>query len=189
MKPLLISILFAITSTAMASAPLPTDSVLQLPSAFVDQDGKSFQLSDRRGQVQLVTMFYTSCGYICPLIIDSARGVDHALTDSERSQLQVLLISLDPARDTVSALNQLADKRKLDRQRWTLARTDKEGVRKVAALLGIRYRELANGEFNHSSVLVLLDAEGRILARTEQLGSKPDPQFLAAVKAALAKTL
>ena len=35
--------------------------------------------------------------------------------------------------------------------------------------------------------LWLLDAEGRVLARTEKLGSVPDPAFLAAVKAALAK--
>ena len=32
----------------------------------------------------------------------------------------------------------------------------------------------------------VLDAEGRVLARTEQLGAVPDPAFLAAVKAAIA---
>ena len=58
-------------------------------------------------------------------------------------------------------------------------------MRKLAALLGIRYRQLADGEFNHTSVLILLDAEGRILARTEKLGAKPDPAFLAAVRKAL----
>ena len=59
-------------------------------------------------------------------------------------------------------------------------------MRRTAAVLGIRYRALADGEFNHSSALVLLDGEGRVLARTEQLGAVPDPAFLAAVKAALA---
>ena len=56
----------------------------------------------------------------------------------------------------------------------------------VAALLGVRYRELADGEFNHSSALVLLDAQGRVVARTERLGPVPDPAFLAAVKSTLA---
>ena len=48
-------------------------------------------------------------------------------------------------------------------------------MRKLAGVLGIRYRELADGEFNHTSALVLLDAEGRVLARTEKLGASPGP--------------
>jgi protein SCO1/2 len=53
-------------------------------------------------------------------------------------------------------------------------------------VIGVRYRPLADGEFNHTSSLVLLDAEGRVLASTERLGGVPDPDFLAAVKASLA---
>ena len=48
-----------------------------------------------------------------------------------------------------------------------------------------RYRELADGNFNHTSALVLLDAKGRIVARTEQVGAKPDPEFVKAVRAQL----
>ena len=94
---------------------------------------------------------------------------------------------MDPARDDPAALKQVFDKRRLPADRWTLARTEAAGVRRLAAVLGIRYRPLADGEFNHTSALVLLDGEGRVLARTETLGSVPDPAFLAAVKAALAK--
>jgi protein SCO1/2 len=165
---------------------LPDDSLYLLGDAFSDQAGKPFVLADRRGKPQLVAMFYTSCRYICPLIVDSAKGVEHALAPEERARLGVLLVSLDPARDDTAALASVAAKRRLDPVRWTLARTEAAGVRRVAALLGIRYRALADGEFNHSSALVLLDAEGRVLARTEKLGSVPDPAFLAAVRAALA---
>ena len=180
----------AIASTAPATAPaaLPPDSVLRLDGRFTDQDGKVFVLPTRRGRVQLVTMFYTSCKYMCPLIVDSGLGVDHALTPAERAKLRVLFVSLDPARDDVATLAALADKRKLDRQRWTLARTDAASVRKTAAVLGVRYRALANGEFNHSSVLILLDAQGRIVARTEKMGRVPDPEFLAKVRATLGKS-
>ena len=58
-------------------------------------------------------------------------------------------------------------------------------MRAVAGVLGIRYRQLADGEFNHTSELVLLDADGRVLARTDKVGSRPDPEFLAAVRRAL----
>lgn len=175
-----------LSAPALAEPVLPGDSVYRLTDTFVDQDGRAFRLADGRGKVRLATMFYTSCPYICPLIIDSAKGVEHALTPAERDRLAILLVSLDPVRDDPAALKRIATKRRLDPARWTLARTESAGVRRTAAVLGIRYRALADGEFNHSSALVLLDGEGRVLARTEQLGVQPDPAFLAAVRAALA---
>jgi protein SCO1/2 len=63
-----------------------------------------------------------------------------------------------------------------------------ESVAAVAAeKLGIQYRQLQNHEFSHSSVLVLLDAQGRIVARTDRLGDV-DPEFVAAVKRVLSQT-
>lgn len=183
---LLALLMLALPLPAVAATALPGDSVYLLDDAFSDQAGKPFKLADRRGKPQLVAMFYTSCRYVCPLIVDSAKGVEHALTPVERSRLGVLLVSLDPARDDTAALASVARKRKLDPARWTLARTEAGTVRRVAALLGVRYRELADGEFNHTSALVLLDGEGRVVARTERLGPVPDPAFLAAVKSTLA---
>lgn len=167
--------------------PLPPESVLQLTTVFTDQSGKTFQLSDRRGHVQVASMFYTSCTNTCPLMIDSVRGLEHALTPTERNELRVLLVTFDPQRDTRAVLDAVVVKRKLDPSRWTLARVDEAGVRMFAALLGVRYRKLADGDFNHTSGLILLDAQGRILARTDQLGVVPDPTFLLAVRAALDK--
>jgi protein SCO1/2 len=181
---LLLALLFAGLVVA-AAAPLPGESVLRVPAQFKDQDGRAFTLAQRRGGVQLVTMFYSSCPYACPLIIDAGKGVDHALTAAERAKLRVLLLSLDPVRDTPAKLTAVVAKRKIDTTRWTLATTDANGVRQTAAVLGFRYRQLANGEFNHSSQLILLDADGRILARTEKIGAQPDAEFIAAVKKAL----
>lgn len=57
-------------------------------------------------------------------------------------------------------------------QRWALARTDTPtAVRKLATLLGMQYRQRANGEFNHSMLLTLLDSEGRRLARSDKFGT------------------
>jgi protein SCO1/2 len=182
----LVIVLLGIAPSSHAGNELPGDSVYLLDDGFSDQAGKVFSLADRRGQPQLVSMFYTSCRYVCPLIIDSAKGIEHGLSEVERAQLDFLLISMDPLRDDTAALASVAGKRKLDPARWTLARTEAASVRRVAALLGVRYRALADGEFNHTSALVLLDAQGRVVARTERLGSVPDPTFLAAVKSTLA---
>ncbi len=186
MKTILFILLICFAVISHAAPPLPSDSVLQINHTFMTQDGKNFKLSQRRGKPQLVAMFYTSCPYICPLIIDSAKGIEKSLTLAQQNKLSILLVSIDPVRDTPEALMHIVKKRKLDTTRWTLARTDEKGVRTLAALLGVRFRALADGEFNHTSALILLDAEGRVIARTETLGNKPDPVFLAAVKKTVA---
>ena len=170
-----------------AMPSLPGDSVYQLPLVLTDHNGRASDWRGRRGKPQLVSMFYTSCKYICPLIVDSGKAIEKQLTPVEQQRIGILLISMDPVRDTPTALKYIVDKRRLDVARWTLASPPKQDVRTVAGVLGIRYRELADGEFNHTSALVLLDAEGRILARTERMGARPDPEFVTAVKRALTK--
>lgn len=185
---LLVSPSLAAPESATANAtPLPRDSVYQLAAPLTDQHGRRFDWRARRGSPQLVSMFYTSCQYICPLIVDSGKAIEKHLAPTERARVELLLISMDPSRDTPAALARVMTQRKLDPARWTLARPAAGDVRAIAGVLGIRYRALADGEFNHTSALVLLDADGRVLARTEQVGSRPDPEFLAAVRAATAR--
>jgi len=185
-RPRLAAILFAGLALAAgatpAAQPLPRDSVYQLEIALVDQHGRTSNWSGRRGKPQLVSMFYTSCQYICPLIIDSGKAIERQLAPAQQARLGILLISMDPSRDTPAKLKAVADARRLDPARWTLASPAPQDVRAVAAVLGIRYRALADGEFNHTSAMVLLDADGRILARTEKMGTRPDPEFLDAVR-------
>ena len=170
---------------AHAAKPLPRDSVYHLPATLTAQDGRDFAWKSLRGKPRVVAMFYTSCKVVCPLIIDSAKAVENALPAPERARMGVVLVSLDPASDTPDALLGVFDKRKLDAARWIMARPEAKDVAPIAAVLGVRYRALANGDFNHTSALVLLDAEGRVVARTEKLGGAPDPEFVAQVRAAL----
>ena len=184
--PLALLLLAAGAVAAPKQAPLPRDSVYQLPATLTDQNGKSWDWRSRRGTPQVVAMFYTSCQYVCPLIVDSGKAVERALTEAERAKLGILLISMDPARDDPEALMSVARKRKLDEARWSLASPTQDNVRGVAGVLGVRYRQLADGEFNHTSALVLLYSDGRIVARTEQIGSQVDPEFVAEVRRVLA---
>ena len=174
-----------LAGAAQPAPPLPGDSIYQLPLPLTDSQGQTRDWRTLRGKPRLVSMFYTSCQYICPLIIESGKAVERQLSPDQQKRLGVLLVSMDPARDTPPALKKVVDQRKLDLARWTLAAPPADDVRSVAAVLGIRYRQLADGEFNHSSMLILVDANGRILARTEKIGSQPDPEFVAAVRKAL----
>lgn len=163
---------------------IPGDSVYQVAASMTDQNGHAFKLEDHRGKPVLVSMFYTSCKFVCPMLIDTMLLTQQGLSAKERSQLDLLLITFDPARDDVKTLKSIVDARELDSNQWTLARTDATSVRKIAATLGIQYRLLSDGEYNHTTMLVLLDGDGRIVGRTKRIGGS-DPAFIKLVKQTL----
>jgi len=170
---------------AVAAAGTPPDSIFRVDPPMTDARMQHFALEDRRGHPQIVSMFYTSCAFTCPMLIDAIKGVSAELDAGERARLAITLVTLDPARDTPAKLARTARERDLEPPAWTLAAPAARDVPLLAGLLGIRYRALADGDFNHTTALILLDAEGRIVARTERVGGKPDPAFVAAVRRAL----
>ncbi len=176
-----------LAGAACAATPLPGDSIYNLPVQLTTQDGQSQMLSARRGRPQLVTMFYTKCQMVCPMIIDSLRLTRNALDPAVRSQVDLLAVSFDPANDNVATLRSYAAKRKLDPRVWTLARAAPAQVRQLSGVLGLQYRQLPDGEFNHSSELILLDVDGRIAARTTVIG-KLDPAFVETVNQVVARS-
>jgi protein SCO1/2 len=163
---------------ALAAPALPADSVYQLDVPLTDQDGRVFRWPALRGAPQLVSMFYSSCDMVCPMIFET---VQQTLQQLGRPDLHATLVSFDPARDTVARLKATAAEHGAQGPRWTLARSDDASTRALAAVLGVQYRRLASGEFNHSTVILLLDADGRIAARSGQLG-RADPALLQAAR-------
>lgn len=179
----LLTILFALTalnSTAFADAHRGANSLYNLETTLTNQTGETHGLDVYEGKPVLITLFYGSCPMACPLLIDTVRAVERAASVEQRADLRVLLISIDPENDTPAALLKLAQERRIDLSRWTLAQTDARSVRKLAALLNIQYRSLPNGAFNHSSVITLLTPTGEIAAQTSQIG-KAEESFVHAI--------
>jgi protein SCO1/2 len=179
-KQLLAAAVLLLGAVAPASESYPEGSIYQLSARLTDQSGQAHGLDVHGGHPVLVSMFYGSCSMTCPLIIDTLRAIENAVP-AKRQELRVLLISIDPARDTVQRLHDLAATRKIDGTRWTLARAGEADIRRIAALLNVQYRRLPNGDFNHSSAITLLSPQGEILARSERLGLA-DPELLRALQ-------
>lgn len=177
MKRMLLSLLFL---AAIAHGDSP-HSIYHLEVALTDQGGIQRPLDVHRGHPVLITMFYGSCPQACPLLIDTLRALERAAEPAQRAELRFLLISIDPEHDTVASLSTLGTTRKLEQKRWTLARTDAASVRKIAAMLGIQYRELPSGGFNHSSIVTLLTKTGEIVSQSSVLG-KADAELLEALR-------
>lgn len=180
----LVCLVMTSLSTWAADIPLPTDSIYQLEIPLMNQDGKPVNLIDHRGKPVLISMFYTGCQFVCPRIISALKETEGALAPAERRNTAVLMVTFDPDHDDVAALKAVMVERNLDATQWTLARTDDRNVRKLAAALGIQYRALPSGDFNHTSVLILLDAEGRIVAKTSTIG-EADQAFVRQVRNAV----
>ena len=175
----------AAADAGAASPALPGDSLYHLQAGFTDLHGQSRQWAQLQGRPQLVSMFYGNCSLMCPLILENAKAVQKQLSPAQRARLGVAMITLDPARDTPAALAEVAERNRTPAD-WQYLQPDADDVRAVASVLDVRYRFREDGSINHTSVLVLLDAQGRPLARSEVVGAAPDPAFLQQVRAALA---
>ena len=156
------------------------DAPAAAPAAAVAEDGPSLydlpialrdgRFDAQRGHPVIVAMFFATCPAACPAMID-----DVARVLADAPDTHVLLVSFDAARDTPARLAELARVHHLD-ARWTLAAADDANARTLAAAIGLKYRRLPDGAFTHSTAIVALDSDGRVIARTDRLG---DPGALA----------
>lgn len=70
---------------------------------LTDHHGKPRSLADFRGKVVLLTFGYTHCPDICPTTLANLAAVATSLGKQE-SRVQVLFVTLDPARDKPALL-------------------------------------------------------------------------------------
>jgi len=171
-------------ATAPTSVPVPAPtpvpelpvsatgpSIYDLPITLVDSTGRTIGLDVARSKPVLISMFYASCTVACPLLVSEVSAVIAELPPDVQGKVEVLLVSFDPARDTPAKLAELARERKLGAG-FTLAVASEADTRALAAVLGVKYRKLANGDFAHGSTIVALDPDGREIARAEALGQR-----------------
>lgn len=130
------------------------------PLALVDQHGRDFTLAEAAGRPVLVTFAFGHCQDICPLVVRNALEARERVWGSEGAV--VVVVTLDPWRDTPSRLPDLA-------RRWGLGEEDRVlggPVEQVEGVLNAwevpRHRDLRTGDVAHPPVVHLLDPEGRI---------------------------
>lgn len=179
-----IAALMSIAPQRTQAQSLPGDSVYQMDIHVTDQQGARKAWRELRGRPTVLSMFYTRCHMMCPLILENAKSVSKQLSAAERRQVEFAMLSLDPANDTPQALRETAQRYRVP-ESWRFLAPGINDVRAIASVLDIRYRARADGSINHTSALVLVDGDGRVLARTEIASAAPDPEFVAAIRKAL----
>ncbi len=154
-------------------AQVPAGGLLGL--ALDDRHGRP--VLSRADERLVVAMFYATCPYACPTLLADLARLDANLAPVVRARTRYVLVTFDREHDTPEVLTRLARAHGLDDVRWVFARAhDEAGTRELAALLGVTYRRLPDGNYHHSTAIVVFDAAGHERARVTAL--KADPRAL-----------
>ena len=145
-----------------STAPLTRSSVYQIDASFTNDAGRPVSLAEFRGRPVVLTLFFANCGYACPLLVAEMKTLRDQLPPDVRAQTLFVLVSFDSVRDTPAALATYRTQHTLDSP-WVLLHGNKDSVRELAALTGVKYKQEADGSFAHSNLLTLLNPEGEIV--------------------------
>lgn len=155
----------------LENRPPSDQSIYQLESRWTSDFNRRVPLAQFRGRPQVIAMFYSHCDFACPLLVARLKSVEATLAAHPPAvgPVEFLLVSIDPERDTPAALHAYRERQGLSPERWTLLTADAASVRELSALLGVQYRKEAQGQFAHSNLLTLLNAEGEVVHQSAGL--------------------
>lgn len=125
--------------------------------------GEPVTLSDYRGKTVLLYFGYTTCPDVCPTTLADLRQMNITLGDA-REQVQVLFVSVDPARDTPEKMGPYLAY--FDPRFVGLTGTPEE-IETIASRYGVFYEQRAGdsaaGYFiDHTSAVLLIDPAGHL---------------------------
>lgn len=130
--------------------------------SFVDQDDRSVGIADFRGKPLVVNFVYTSCGDVCPMVVETlSRAVGVARQALGGDSFAVVTVGFDSARDTPARMKAFAAAHAIDLPNWRFLSTDKETAARLAGDLGFIYYASARG-FDHLAQTTVIDRDGRI---------------------------
>jgi protein SCO1 len=152
---------------------------------LVDHTGKPRRLEDFRGKAIVLFFGFTHCPDVCPTTLaEVAAALRQLGPDAER--VQVLLVTVDPERDTQDALAKYVTA--FD-PRFLGLRGDAAATQRAAKEFKIYYEKRKSGEsytVDHSGQTYVLDPQGRLrlLIRPERIGQDLAPDLKTLLKGA-----
>ena len=129
------------------------------PISLVDQSGHTIALEQFRGRPVIVTFAYAHCQTVCPVLVSEVLGARDALT---ARRPVVLIVTLDPWRDTPSRLASMAERWGASGDVHVLSGAPDSVERVLNAWRVPRARNERTGDLSHPSVVYVLGPDGRI---------------------------
>ena len=152
---------------------LRPDFKLLQPFKLTDHNNTVFDEKRLQGKWSFVFFGYTSCPDVCPAtlyVLSSVHGLLVDETGKIPDDMQVVFISVDPARDTSE---KLANYMAYFNKDFIGTTTNKTEIDKLARQFGAGYiieEETSAGVYNvsHTSAIFLIDPYGRLVATFSQ---------------------
>lgn len=169
----LILILACVIGVAVAGAllwragvfrPAPPPAAVGGPFNLVDQDGRPATQDVLKGQWSAVFFGFTYCPDVCPATLQALGSAADRLGPKARD-LQVVFISVDPARDTPAQLKAYLAAQNLPVKTIGLTGSDAQ-VAAAAKAYKVYYAKDGSGpdySINHSTAAYLMDPKGRFV--------------------------
>ncbi len=160
----------------LAAAPASTANAFTLETKWRTEDGSERALSTLRGQPFLLSFVYTSCPGTCPLTTAKLKRLDTALKAKHR-MMPVVVVSLDPARDTPDAVRAYRERYSLTQAtNWSVWVGSEEALRKLTMLLDFKYaKNPESKEIMHDNTVYLISASGAVLVALPSLDDSSAP--------------
>ena len=167
---------FATSRTEAVASQLNRLNDAPKPIALLDQSGRMVTLEQFRGRPVLVTFAYAHCETVCPLLVSEVLAARDELAPSKPA---VLIVTLDPWRDTPSRLGAVARQWGATGDVHLLSGSTEQVERVLNAWRVPRARNERTGDVSHPSIVYVIGADGRIA----YVVSGSEPVIRAAVEA------
>ncbi len=136
----------------------PRQTAVAPDFTLVDQHGDTIALSRFKGRPVVVTFVFAHCQAMCPLLVQTIKSASPGAVPPP-----VLLVTLDPWRDTPSMLPAVARQWDMPRTFHVLSSRSVEGVLNVIRAYEVPFaRDERSGDIAHPGLVFLVDAEGRL---------------------------
>jgi len=143
---------------------------------FINQDKKTVDITQYRGKPLIISLIYTSCHHVCPILTNYlAEVVEIAREALGEESFSVVSIGFDTAVDSPERMRLFARERNINLSGWDFLSTDKESIEAFSNDVGFIFFKSAKG-FDHLSQISLLDADGKVYRQI--YGVKYDPPQL-----------
>lgn len=138
--------------------------------ALTGTDGKPFNNHSLEGQWTLIFFGFSNCGYLCPTTMAELAKTERLLeTDGVTPLPKVVMISIDPERDTLDKLKQYTA---AFHPSFTGARGDESVVKQMTHEMGVAYVKVnaratdnqENYDIQHSGAVMLFNPKGQLTA-------------------------
>jgi protein SCO1/2 len=128
--------------------------------SFLNQEGKTITQQDLAGKVYVADYFFANCKSICPKMSSQLERVQAHFKNEP--DFMILSHSVDPARDTVAALERYASMHQADPKKWFFLTGDKKQLYDLARHSYLVTATEGNGgpdDFVHTEQVALVDKE------------------------------